>query len=42
MVMKAYGGGMAKKTVKRQGGGQMAGKPKGVGCATKGYGKAMK
>lgn len=38
---KSYGGGMAKKTVKRQIGGKMADKPKGVGCATKGYGKAM-
>ena len=38
---KSYGGGMTKKkTVKRQGGGSM--KPKGVGCAMRGYGGAMK
>lgn len=39
---KAYGGGMKKKTVKRQAGGRMSGKPKGVGCAMRGYGGAMK
>ena len=39
---KSYGGGMTKKTARRKGGGNMAGKPKGVGCATRGYGKAMK
>jgi len=39
---KSYGGGMKKKTVKRQAGGGMSGKPKGVGCAKSGYGKAMK
>lgn len=39
---KAYGGGM--KTVKRQSGSQIAKnkKPRGVGCAKSGYGKAMK
>lgn len=41
MTKKSYGGGMAKKTVKREVGGKMAGKPKGVGCAIKGYGRAM-
>lgn len=35
---KAYGG----KTVKKQMGGKLNSKPKGVGCATRGYGKAMK
>lgn len=35
---KAYGG----KTVKKQTGGKLNTKPKGVGCATRGYGKAMK
>jgi hypothetical protein len=35
---KAYGG----KTVKKQMGGNMGSKPKGVGCAQRGYGKAMK
>lgn len=39
---KGYGGAMKKKTVKRQAGGRMSGKPKGVGCAKGGYGKAMK
>ena len=39
---KSYGGGMDKKTVKRGKGSSIAGKPKGVGCATRGYGKAMK
>lgn len=39
---KSYGGGMTKKTARRKSGGNMAGKPKGVGCATRGYGKAMK
>ena len=39
---RAYGGGVKNKTVKRQAGGSMSGKPKGVGCATRGYGKAMK
>ena len=38
---KAYGGSMTKKkTVKRKKGGSM--KPKGVGCAMRGYGGAMK
>lgn len=38
---KSYGGGMTtKKTVKRQGGSSI--KPKGVGCAKSGYGKAMR
>jgi hypothetical protein len=41
-VSKSYGGSMGKKTVKKQSGGSMASKPKGVGCATRGYGKAMK
>ena len=41
-TQKSYGGGMKKKTVKRQAGGGMSGKPKGVGCAKSGYGKAMK
>lgn len=35
-----YGGGTKKKTVKRKQGGSM--KPKGVGCAMRGYGGAMK
>lgn len=35
---KAYGG----KTVKKQMGGNMGGKPKGVGCAQRGYGKVMR
>jgi len=35
---KSYGG----KTVKKQMGGNMSSKPKGVGCAQRGYGKAMK
>lgn len=39
---KAYGGGMKKKTASRQAGGKITGKPKGVGCATHGYGKAMR
>jgi len=39
---KSYGGGMDKKTVKRKSGSSIASKPKGVGCATRGYGKAMK
>jgi hypothetical protein len=39
---KSYGGGMKKKTVKRQAGGGMSSKPRGVGCAKSGYGKAMK
>ena len=39
---KSYGGSMGKKTVKKQSGGRMASKPKGVGCAQRGYGKAMK
>ncbi len=42
-TQKSYGGGMTKKkVVKRQAGGRMSGKPKGVGCAKGGYGKAMK
>jgi len=41
-TQKSYGGAMKKKTVKRQAGGGMSGKPKGVGCAKGGYGKAMK
>ena len=41
-TQKSYGGGMKKKTVNRQAGGGMSGKPKGVGCAKSGYGKAMK
>lgn len=41
-TQKSYGGGMTKKkTIKRQAGGRMSGKPKGVGCAKSGYGKAM-
>ena len=39
---KAYGSTMKKKTVKRGSGGNMANKPKGVGCAMSGYGRAMK
>lgn len=51
VVKKSYGGNMKKKTAKKSyggkmtkkmAGGKMAGKPKGVGCATRGYGKAMK
>jgi len=39
---KSYGGSMGKKTTKKASGGKVASKPKGVGCATRGYGKAMK
>ena len=42
---KSYGGSMkkktVKKTVKRRAGGSVGSKPKGVGCAQRGYGKAM-
>jgi hypothetical protein len=39
---KSAGGSMGKKTIKRAIGGSMGSKPKGVGCAQKGYGRAMK
>ena len=39
---KSYGGSVGKKTTKKAMGGSMSSKPKGVGCATRGYGKAMK
>jgi LysM repeat protein len=38
----SYGGSVGKKTVKRKMGGSAGSKPKGVGCAQRGYGKAMK
>ena len=41
-IEKAMGGSMGKKTTKKAMGGSMGSKPKGVGCATRGYGKAMK
>jgi hypothetical protein len=41
-IEKAMGGSMCKKTTKKAMGGSMSSKPKGVGCATRGYGKAMK
>lgn len=37
----SYGGSVGKKTVKRKIGGSAGSKPKGVGCAQRGYGKAM-
>jgi len=38
----SYGGSVGKKTVKRKIGGSAGSKPKGVGCAQRGYGRAMK
>jgi len=38
----SYGGSVGKKTVKRKAGGSAGSKPKGVGCAQRGYGRAMK
>jgi len=40
---KSYGGSVGKKTVKRKAGGKVGKKkPRGVGCALRGYGRAMK
>jgi hypothetical protein len=40
---KSYGGSVGKKTVKRKTGGKVGKKkPRGVGCALRGYGRAMK
>lgn len=41
-TFKSYGGSMKKKTTKKSIGGKVGSKPKGVGCALRGYGKAMK
>ena len=41
-TFKSYGGSVKKKTTKKSKRGKVASKPKGVGCALRGYGKAMK
>lgn len=41
-TFKSYGGSVKKKTTKKAMGGKVGSKPKGVGCALRGYGKAMK
>ena len=41
-TFKSYGGSMKKKTIKKSTGSKVGSKPKGVGCALRGYGKAMK